>query len=161
MRRQPLQGQTGRRLAGALQRGPSERLQQLSPSNRPQQSMGQGIAQGMQGDMQSRMVSQPPMPQVEQSPQQLQFAAPTDIGNQAQMPMDKMFRYPAPQNFPQMPEPSANMGGQYRLSPGMYGSGEQAMQQMYQPYVRQPASPQGQQISPQQAQELRNRMMRM
>ena len=30
---------------------------------------------------------------------------------------------------PQMPQPSANMGGQYRLSPGMYGSREQAMQQ--------------------------------
>ena len=30
---------------------------------------------------------------------------------------------------PQMPQPSANMGGQYRLSPGVYGSREQAMQQ--------------------------------
>lgn len=29
----------------------------------------------------------------------------------------------------QMPQPSANMGGQYRLSPGMYGSREQAMRQ--------------------------------
>lgn len=33
----------------------------------------------------------------------------------------------------QMPQPSANMGGQYRLSPGVYGTREQAMQQMYQP----------------------------
>ena len=33
----------------------------------------------------------------------------------------------------QMPQPSANMGGKYRLSPGVYGTREQAMQQMYQP----------------------------
>lgn len=33
----------------------------------------------------------------------------------------------------QMPQPSANMGGQYRLSPGVYGTREQAMQQMMQP----------------------------
>ena len=32
-------------------------------------------------------------------------------------------------NLPQMPQPSANMGGQYRLSPGVYGTREQAMQQ--------------------------------
>lgn len=30
---------------------------------------------------------------------------------------------------PQMPQPSANMGGQYRLSPGVYGTRDQAMQQ--------------------------------
>jgi hypothetical protein len=29
----------------------------------------------------------------------------------------------------QMPQPSANMGGQYRLSPGVYGTREQAMRQ--------------------------------
>ena len=32
-------------------------------------------------------------------------------------------------NFPQMPQPSANNGGQYRLSPGVYGTRDQAMQQ--------------------------------
>lgn len=43
-------------------------------------------------------------------------------------------------NFQPMPQPSANMGGQYRLSPGVYGTEEQAMnqynqqmQQLYQP----------------------------
>jgi hypothetical protein len=53
---------------------------------------------------------------------------------------DMMMRYPMPQGMPQMPQPSANQGGQYRLSPGMYGTREQAMQQynqqmqqMYQP----------------------------
>jgi len=34
----------------------------------------------------------------------------------------------APQ-MPQMPQASANQGGQYRLSPGVYGTREQAMQQ--------------------------------
>jgi len=32
-------------------------------------------------------------------------------------------------NFAQMPQPSANNGGKYRLSPGVYGTKEQAMQQ--------------------------------
>lgn len=32
-------------------------------------------------------------------------------------------------NMPQMPQASANMGGQYRLSPGVYGTREQAMNQ--------------------------------
>ena len=52
---------------------------------------------------------------------------------------DAMYRVP---NLPQMPQASANMGGQYRLSPGVYGTREQAMnqynqqmQQMYQPMV--------------------------
>lgn len=31
--------------------------------------------------------------------------------------------------FPQMPQASANHGGQYRLSPGVYGSKEQAMRE--------------------------------
>lgn len=51
---------------------------------------------------------------------------------QPNMPMDKMYReLPMYQwnGMPQMPQPSANMGGQYRLSPGVYGSREQAMQQ--------------------------------
>ena len=47
-------------------------------------------------------------------------------------------------NMPQMPQPSANNGGQYRLSPGVYGTREQAMnqynqqmQQMQQPFQMQ------------------------
>lgn len=42
---------------------------------------------------------------------------------------DMMMRYPMPQGMPQMPQPSANQGGQYRLSPGVYGTREQAMRQ--------------------------------
>lgn len=47
---------------------------------------------------------------------------------------DMMYRGPA---MPQMPTPSANMGGQYRLSPGVYGTEEQAKQQYYQNVARQ------------------------
>lgn len=46
--------------------------------------------------------------------------------DQTNMPQDKMYRWP---QGPQMPQPSANMGGQYRLSPGVYGTRDQAMQQ--------------------------------
>lgn len=38
-----------------------------------------------------------------------------------------------PQGMPGLPQPSANNGGQYRLSPGVYGTREQAMDQ----YARQ------------------------
>lgn len=51
------------------------------------------------------------------------------IGNQFNMPADKMYRYPQFPQIPQMPQPSANMGGQYRLSPGVYGNQQQAMDQ--------------------------------
>lgn len=40
-------------------------------------------------------------------------------------------------NFAQMPQPSANNGGKYRLSPGVYGSRDQAMRQ----WAMQPAVP--------------------
>jgi hypothetical protein len=68
MRRQPMRGDTGRKLAGALQRGPSEQLQRVSPGvyrnaqgqltgpgGRPFQNMGQRIAQGMQGPREQNM----------------------------------------------------------------------------------------------------------
>lgn len=42
-----------------------------------------------------------------------------------QIPM--MIPFAPSSNMPQMPEPSANMGGQYRLNPGVYGTREQAM----------------------------------
>jgi len=48
-----------------------------------------------------------------------------------------------PMTMPQMPQASANNGGQYRLSPGMYGTQQQAMnqynQQMQQFNARLPA----------------------
>jgi hypothetical protein len=44
-------------------------------------------------------------------------------------------------NLQQMPQPSANMGGQYRLSPGVYGNREQAMQQYNQALQQYNVSP--------------------
>jgi hypothetical protein len=73
------------------------------------------------------------------NPQQIQ----NGFGNSESAPMQNPWA-------PQMPQPSANQGGQYRLSPGMYGSREQAMQQynqqmqqMYQPVNGLPQGPRG------------------
>lgn len=44
-------------------------------------------------------------------------------------------------NFTQMPQPSANNGGKYRLSPGVYGTKEQAMKQFENQWNRLPAMP--------------------
>ena len=52
------------------------------------------------------------------------------------LPMTK----PGMPPMPQMPQPSANHGGQYRLSPGVYGTQQQAMEQ-YNQQMRQPAMP--------------------
>ena len=63
-----------------------------------------------------------------------------------QYPDDKMYRMPMNQLFqqmPQMPQPSANNNGQYRLSPGVYGNQQQAMDQYNQQMANmgiQPAS---------------------
>lgn len=55
-----------------------------------------------------------------------------------QQPMNPMYGAPnaaplminrGPQPWSNMPQPSANQGGQYRLSPGVYGTREQAMNQ--------------------------------
>ena len=77
-----------------------------------------------------------------------QIIFPTDTTGEA-LPPDKMYRYPTPElsNMPQMPQPSANQGGRYRLSPGVYGTREQAMNQYNQAMERayQPAAPAGQQ----------------
>jgi hypothetical protein len=77
-----------------------------------------------------------------------QIIFPTNTTGEA-LPPDKMYRYPTPElsNMPQMPQPSANQGGRYRLSPGVYGTREQAMNQYNQAMERayQPAAPAGQQ----------------
>lgn len=59
-------------------------------------------------------------------------ARQADINRFQQFPInDLALRYPANQapGFPKPPEASANMGGRYRLSPGVYGTREQAMRQ--------------------------------
>lgn len=59
-----------------------------------------------------------------------------------QGPQQPIQQMPGQWQGPQMPQPSANNGGRYRLSPGVYGTKEQAMRQyndqmteMYKPAV--------------------------
>ena len=61
-----------------------------------------------------------------QGPQMPMDQVGMQAGAMPGMPQDKMYRFP---QMPQMPQASANMGGQYRPSPGMYGTRDQAMQQ--------------------------------
>jgi hypothetical protein len=63
-------------------------------------------------------------------------------GYNPQGPQQPIQQMPSQYQGPQMPQPSANNGGRYRLSPGVYGTREQAMQQYndqmnqaYMPYV--------------------------
>lgn len=51
---------------------------------------------------------------------------PVTIGGQVG---NSAIRLPQMSQMPQMPQPSANNGGRYRLSPGVYGTREQAMRQ--------------------------------
>jgi hypothetical protein len=56
----------------------------------------------------------------------------SNLGSQMGMEADiAAVEEPVYQNqaMPQMPQPSANNGGKYRLSPGVYGTKEQAMEQ--------------------------------
>ena len=56
---------------------------------------------------------------------------PAPQGQDAEAMMRQVFGNPGSAYMPQMmPQPSANNGGKYRLSPGVYGTREQAMQQM-------------------------------
>lgn len=48
--------------------------------------------------------------------------------------------------MPQMPQASANMGGQYRLSPGVYGTREQAMRQYQDQIARMQTEAEAQQM---------------
>lgn len=51
------------------------------------------------------------------------------ILNELQNEPPQASQQPNDQQMPQMPQPSRNYGGRYRLSPGVYGSREQAMRQ--------------------------------
>ena len=177
MRRQPMRGDTGRRLAGALQRGPSEKLTRVSPGvyrnvqgqltgpgGRPQQNMGQSIANQIHAAPQQGMpeIQAQPIPQGQL--QQLQEAYAPTIQTKpmpwrgGQMPAElgnNFVYYPAvsPQYAPGtfFPRPQMPFGPTPQL-PQMPQWIEQ-----YQPAPQ----PEGQQNPPQQAQQLRNRMMRM
>ena len=114
-------------------------------------------------DMQRPFMNQPAFPQqnpgiaqavgqatpnynpYQQAQPQLQQLGLSQLSNMSgdQLPqyLNQMRQAQQAQQMPQqqMPQPSANMGGQYRLSPGVYGTREQAMQQYEQPQQMQPA----------------------
>jgi hypothetical protein len=121
------------------------------PSAPPQGEFNSAVQGAMQGAAQAIRDVNPREQWLQQQQQQWQQSSKPENGMMYaggtpgfydQMPPDKMFRFPQPAGgpqidpgyfnpslMPQMPQPSANMGGQYRLSPGVYGSREQAMQQ--------------------------------
>lgn len=69
----------------------------------------------------------PKWPQMEGIRDAMLRVPPGEGGQLNQGPMQNLIAsYPG---MPQMPQASANMGGQYRLSPGVYGTREQAMNQ--------------------------------
>lgn len=94
-------------------------ISQYNPEQIQAQDMARQLAiqQGIQpGQMQSGILWNPNFnPNIGKTP-------PNWSGGSVN---DMMFRQP----MPQMPQASANMGGQYRLSPGVYGTRDQAMQQ--------------------------------
>tara|TARA_R110000868_G_scaffold31617_4_gene115777 strand:- start:183 stop:704 length:522 start_codon:yes stop_codon:yes gene_type:complete len=142
----------GEKLKGALSRGPKEKaMERLSPGiyrgskgglvgqgnqairRQPQQQMPQAVAGAASG-----MRQLGPLP-TQASPEQVgQMIAGQPLEDRMQQyspeESQRLLQSPFLQQIrAQMPQPSANMGGQYRLSPGVYGTREQAMQQMYQP----------------------------
>jgi hypothetical protein len=141
----------GEKLKGALAKAPKEKaMERLSPGvyrgnkgglvgqrgqairRQPQQQMPQAVAGAASGmrqlgplptqsaDQVAQMIAGQPLED------QMQRYSPEESQRVLQSPFFQQIRA-------QMPQPSANMGGQYRLSPGVYGTREQAMQQMYQP----------------------------
>jgi hypothetical protein len=131
--------QSGRQIQNQSQSPVAQPAQPTAPQN--EQSPGQQV------NRQFPMSQYPSYPRLQSMPDQMgnsdnfNFSAisktppPWPFG---QRPM--MMPFAPSSNMPQMPEPSANMGGQYRLSPGVYGNQNQAMNQynqqmqsMYQP----------------------------
>ena len=106
-------------LAGALQGATP--MPNKGPAFAPEQYP---LSQGMMAPQQQALSIFDVMKMNPQQQQQA-FAQRPPAPVAGQMPLQQM----PPQ---QMLQPSANMGGQYRLSPGVYGTREQAMQQMYQ-----------------------------
>ncbi len=138
--------ESGKKLSGALRKDPKNKpMQRLSPGVYRSASGGL-VGQGGQQIQRQPQLNVSPESAVQDSQmnpgrqvQQGMYWAPGFGPDQTNMPMDKMYRWPQDS---QMPQPSANMGGQYRLSPGVYGNQQQAMnqynqqmQQMYQSAV--------------------------
>lgn len=147
----------GEKLKGALAKAPREKaMERLSPGvyrgskgglvsqggqairRQPQQQIPQDVAGAASGIAAEAMRQPGPLP-TQASPDQIgQMIAGQPLQNQmysySPEEAQQLLQSPLLQQIrAQMPQPSANMGGQYRLSPGVYGTREQAMQQMYQP----------------------------
>lgn len=123
---------------GAMKRDPKvsiqpvktgkEQVMERTLREKPMERLSPGVYRGAQGGL----VTQAGRP----------------IERQLEAPISQA---PAPQindlMYRMFPQPSANYGGQYRLSPGMYGSREQALQQynqqMQQMMARYAKTPQG------------------
>jgi hypothetical protein len=157
------EGPKGRNVFGP--KGPARVDQPMSPpfgyNSSPQQGPSLGDVQAMGGNTGIYGGASPNYNPYQQSqPQQLMpglsqpAAMPTNIFGMMRMSPEQQRQFTqqqqtgqqpqqmqSPQMQPQqMPQPSANMGGQYRLSPGVYGTREQAMRQMMQ-QAYQPAMP--------------------
>ena len=119
----------GEKLKGALAKAPREKaMERLSPG------VYRGSKGGLVGQGGQAIRRQPQ----QQMPQNVVGAAsgmrqPGPLPTQASPEQVGQMIAGQPISQFQMPQPSANMGGQYRLSPGVYGTREQAMQQMMQP----------------------------
>jgi hypothetical protein len=138
-----LVGQGGRQIQRQRQAPPQSIPPQNSPMPtdpvffNPEMQVGQQIQRQPQLNVSPESAVQDSQMNPGRQVQQGMYWAPGFGPDQTNMPMDKMYRWP---QASQMPQPSANMGGQYRLSPGVYGNQQQAMnqynqqmQQMYQP----------------------------
>ena len=162
MAKEPVLRGEARRAAKVARRAAEEGRPETSPPVRAtprREKAGERLSPGVyrgdrgglvgQGGRPIQRQPQPPMMQAQpsdyqnlpgpggQGPQMPMDQVGMQAGAMPGMPQDKMYRFP---QMPQMPQPSANMGGQYRLSPGVYGTRDQAMQQynqqmqqMYQP----------------------------
>lgn len=126
----------GEKLKGALAKAPREKaMERLSP----------GVYRGSKGGLVGQggqAIQRQPQPQ---APQAVAGAAsgmrqPAPLPPQTSPEQVGQMIAGQPMYQFQMPQPSANMGGQYRLSPGVYGTREQAMQQMMQ-QASQPSVP--------------------
>lgn len=154
--------ESGKKLSGALRKDPKNKpMQRLSPGvyrsasgglvgqggqqiqRQPQQNPWQSTISNMAGQTSGNFVQQTPY-------NNLMYTYPpgTNIqdiigqvsGVTGQIDNNELLGSRQMEQYSQMPQPSANMGGQYRLSPGVYGNQQQAMnqynqqmQQMYQP----------------------------
>jgi hypothetical protein len=145
MTKNPVLRGEARKAAQVARRAAEEGRPEASPpvTAKPRETRGERLSPGVYRGSEGNLLTQGGR-QIQRQPQApMQPAPPQGSGMQIdpgyaidpgyfnpemgsvgqQMPMDKMFR------FPQMPQASANMGGQYRLSPGVYGNQQQAMNQ--------------------------------